>query len=345
MFQYEFFSLIFSDSSLLSAIATSICHPADRTRWTWLTRISVTHQTIERITSSPQTIPILEFWHFEADNLCWKNIALAFQCANLNIMKLILNDGLIDESVIEYARECIASVRNVELTAFGGPNCGNEKYVWDMLADRLAKEDVVLEYLVLSQTNFTNENVEEVAQCVSSVANVKIVNVDMTKKQWAKFAIELNRSDKSLTTLEYAHVDVVDPGVTRSFARTVSAVSEIRLSDIRISTDQWEEIGREIQQPHSKLKKLALHDMNFSNNEFAMLSRCIQDIAELEFSELHLSRSQWGMIANKLSCPDIKTKKLHLSFPSPDKDSAFALRSMDGFKLTENGKTSVYERY
>ena len=77
----------------------------------------------------------------------------------------------------------------------------------------------------------------------------------MTKKQWSKFAIELNRSDKKLTCLHYEQLDEIDPSVTRSFARTISAVNEIRLSDMKITADQWEEVGREIKKPHSMLKK------------------------------------------------------------------------------------------
>ena len=91
-------------------------------------------------------------------------------------------------------------------------------------------------------------------------------------------------------------------------------------------------------------EKISLNEMTFSNNEFAMFSRCMEDGLEVEFTEVHLTRSQWGVIAKKLSSPDIRTKKLLLTFSSPDKDSAFALNSMDGFKLIENGKTSVYQR-
>ena len=40
----------------------------------------------------------------------------------------------------------------------------------------------------------------------------------------------------------------------RYLARVVSAVDVIKLSEARLTTDQWEEIGKEIRQPHSKLR-------------------------------------------------------------------------------------------
>lgn len=332
------------DSTVVSAIATSICHPTDRTRWTWLTRIPVTYKTVESIIAGTLTVPVLEFWHFESSRTCWKNIALAFQNEKINVQKFILNDAMIDDSVIEYVAESIVAVRHVELTAFARESGGNMKYVWEVLGERLLEESVILESLALCQIDITNDTVEQISRCISNVKSVKLINIEMTKKQWAKFAIELNRSDKRLTCLHYEQLDDIDPAITRSFARTISAVDEIRLSDVKITADQWEEIGREIKQPHSMLKKISLYEMTFSNNEFAMFSRCVEDVPEVEFTELHLTRGQWGVIARKLSSPDIRTKKLLLTFSSPDKDSAFALNSMDGFKLIENGKTSVYQR-
>ena len=40
----------------------------------------------------------------------------------------------------------------------------------------------------------------------------------------------------------------------RYLARVVSAVEVVKLSEARLTADQWEEMGKEIRQPHSKLR-------------------------------------------------------------------------------------------
>ena len=40
----------------------------------------------------------------------------------------------------------------------------------------------------------------------------------------------------------------------RYLAMTVSSVPELRLTEARLTADQWEEVGKEIRQPHSKLR-------------------------------------------------------------------------------------------
>ena len=54
-------------------------------------------------------------------------------------------------------------------------------------------------------------------------------------------------------------------------------------------------------------------DLTFKNDEFAMFSRCLSDVVEIVLSNLNLSRSQWGVIAKRLSNPDIKTSRLILT--------------------------------
>ena len=59
----------------------------------------------------------------------------------------------------------------------------------------------------------------------------------------------INSSYLEFLTLE----DVVgDQG--RYLARVVSAVEEVKLTEVRLTADQWEEIGKEIRQPHNKLR-------------------------------------------------------------------------------------------
>ena len=68
-------------------------------------------------------------------------------------------------------------------------------------------------------------------------------------------------------------LEEVEPDHGRYLARSISAVEEIRLSEVRLSVDQWQEIGKEIKQPHNKLRRLSLIDINFNNTEFAMFCR------------------------------------------------------------------------
>ena len=104
-------------------------------------------------------------------------------------------------------------------------------------------------------------------------------------------------------------------------------------------------MGREIKQPHNKLRELHLADLTFKNEEFAMFSRCLSDVAEISLSNLDLSRSQWGVIAKRLSNPDIKTSRLILTSSKEEKESLMALNALEGFKLLEKGKLTVFERY
>ena len=49
-------------------------------------------------------------------------------------------------------------------------------------------------------------------------------------------------------------IDEVEYDQGRYLARSISAVEEIHLTDVKLSADQWEELGKELKQPHSKLR-------------------------------------------------------------------------------------------
>ena len=76
-----------------------------------------------------------------------------------------------------------------------------------------------------------------------------------------------------------------------------------------------------------------------------MFSRCLDDVVEIVLSNLDLSRSQWGVIAKRLSNPETKTSRLILTSTKEEKESMLALNSLQGFKLLEKGKMTVFERY
>ena len=50
----------------------------------------------------------------------------------------------------------------------------------------------------------------------------------------------------------------------RYLAMTVSSVPELRLTEARLTADQWEEVGKEIRQPHSKLRSGVGHSLKFT---------------------------------------------------------------------------------
>ena len=58
-----------------------------------------------------------------------------------------------------------------------------------------------LESLTLKQTHFVEETVDDLSNCLTMIPHVRIVNTDMNRKQWAKFAVNINRSDKRLQSL------------------------------------------------------------------------------------------------------------------------------------------------
>ena len=58
-----------------------------------------------------------------------------------------------------------------------------------------------LDTLTLKQTHFVEETVDDLSSCLTMIPNVKIVNTDMNRKQWVKFAVNINRSDKRLQSL------------------------------------------------------------------------------------------------------------------------------------------------
>ena len=86
--------------------------------------------------------------------------------------------------------------------------------------------------------------------------------------------------------------------------------------------------------------------MTFNNTEFAMFCRCLDDITELHFTDLNLTRSQLGIIARRLSGLEARTQRLTLDTTAgaQDKDSLMTLNSLEGFKLIEKGKVTVFER-
>lgn len=60
---------------------------------------------------------------------------------------------------------------------------------------------MVLETLILKQTDLDNTIIDSFANCITNVKHAIIVNNEMNKKQWARFALEINRTEKRLQTL------------------------------------------------------------------------------------------------------------------------------------------------
>ena len=73
---------------------------------------------------------------------------------------------------------------------------------WSCLNKRLHDPEVVLRNLILKQTVVeTVETVETMVTCLTNIETVKLVNIDMNKKQWARFALEINKSEKKIQSL------------------------------------------------------------------------------------------------------------------------------------------------
>ena len=91
--------------------------------------------------------------------------------------------------------------RNCELEAIGTSSEEKCCNFWSQFYSRLQEEDVKLDSLTLKQTRFMDETLDDLSGCLTMIPNVKVVNSEMTRKQWAKFAVNINRSDKRLQSL------------------------------------------------------------------------------------------------------------------------------------------------
>ena len=83
-----------------------------------------------------------------------------------------------------------------------------------MFSQKLGNSEnlIYLETLILKQTYLDNTIIDSIANCITNVKHAIIVNNEMNKKQWARFALEINRTEKRLQTLgilthtlEYSH--------------------------------------------------------------------------------------------------------------------------------------------
>ena len=58
-----------------------------------------------------------------------------------------------------------------------------------------------LDTLTLKQTQFAEETLDDLSSCLTMIPNVRMVNTEMNRKQWVKFAVNINRSEKRLQSL------------------------------------------------------------------------------------------------------------------------------------------------
>ena len=72
---------------------------------------------------------------------------------------------------------------------------------WSQFYSRLQEDDIKLDSLTLKQIRYSEETLEELSGCLTLITNVRIVNNEMNRKQWAKFAVTINRSEKRLRCL------------------------------------------------------------------------------------------------------------------------------------------------
>ena len=92
--------------------------------------------------------------------------------------------------------------RECELEAIGKSSKDILISFWMLLKKRHQNEcDRIVKNLALKQLMIDSETVENIASCVTSIEKVKIDSIEMTKKQWVKFGIELNKSKKTLQCL------------------------------------------------------------------------------------------------------------------------------------------------
>ena len=91
--------------------------------------------------------------------------------------------------------------RHCELEGLGKSAHGKCCSFWSQFYSRLQEDDIKLDSLTLKQIRYSEEMQEELYGSLTMITNVTIVNNEMNRKQWAKFAVTINRSDKRLRCL------------------------------------------------------------------------------------------------------------------------------------------------
>ena len=167
-----------------------------------------------------EEIPVLEFWHFSANQDVWKCLSKTLLSRMVDIQKLILNDVTLTDDNVDEVVSCCVNVRydmmiqnrvrsyngntfrECELEAIGKSCKSLLTSFWMLLRNRLQNEsERTVKVMILKQLLISSENVDNIASCITSVEKVKINSIEMTKKQWVKFGIELNKSKKILQCL------------------------------------------------------------------------------------------------------------------------------------------------
>ena len=87
------------------------------------------------------------------------------------------------------------------MDAFGKSDPELLPQFWTCFNKRLHGADVQMKTLILKQTVVDNDFIDAMAACMTNIENVKLVNLDMNKKQWARFALEMNKSEKKIQSL------------------------------------------------------------------------------------------------------------------------------------------------
>ena len=179
-------------------------------------------QLIEEMMKSDSVPPVLELWHLKADPVSWLNLASSLTSGKTVIPKIVLHDVVLkeDEAINGIVEACVGVrleeqnnliicstkifyYRTCELDALGKSFPRKLKYFWSILSQKLNDSEsiIVLETLVFKQTEMDNDAIESIANCIINVKHVIMVNIEMNKKQWARFALEINRTEKKLQTL------------------------------------------------------------------------------------------------------------------------------------------------
>lgn len=318
----------------LVGIATGLSHPTDRTRWTWLVRLRLERETVADLTQPP--LMDLQLWHFHTSRPCWQ-LLLSSLTTN-PAQRLGLTDPLAPDEVAEEIASLVAAHREVELTGVL-----HAQRFWELLASKVRCEGQSrLQVLSLTMLHHASSPMGDIAKVVAAAVHAKLSMLELNRAGWEILAVELSLPTASLRCLALEEVVNMASESTFSFAKAICSVPEVRLSDVRLANDLWEIVAKRLRQRESRLIRLEIFDMEFTNTEFTQFSLSVVLIRVVEFREIRVSKSQWGSLGQALAKKDTKIEKLVLT--SCSGDPVAGIGHLAAFVVKKKTGQIVYKR-
>jgi len=254
------------------------------------------------------------------------------------VQRIGLTDPQSPDEVAEEMASLVAAHREVEL------NCIlHAGKFWEVLAKKVRNDDESrMQAISLTMLHHASSPIALVAKVVASSDHAKLSMIELNRPAWETLALELSLPTACLRCLALEEVVNMASESTFSFAKAICSVPEVRLSDVRLANDLWEIVAKRLRQKDSRLLRLEIFDMEFTNAEFTQFSLSVVLIRSVEFREIRVSKSQWGSLSQAMAKKDIKIQKLVLT--SCPGDPVAGIGHLTAFSIKRKGDQIVYKR-